>query len=414
MRPRRRCARAATPPAVAGRASSSGSTTARSPNSRNLLSGAARQRELRAGTTTAAPWSPPMASSAIRTFWGMEREYRVARRKEQQGRSRPSAPSPPGPFLSAARAANGARRASSWLRRLEHGTGLARIGIDPKDAETPPRWHRGRPYRRPTFRGCRSLRSLPRQDRPATRPSRAHRRDRRPPQSRSRPVRASPRRSARPVAETRPATRSPPCPRGVASNAACRRGSARNFASLAIAPRACSSAERSKCRPVSATSARVTGTLHGRSDTRSGLVIRSIPTVITRHPALDRSRHLPRIGKRSSPRPKASPSCAGKFVYRPSHVGGETVRTVAGGRENIARSAPAKAGRPRGPQAPPHRPPAGRRTPPRFRAFSGEPPSPPPPFRAGSRPCPGRTRQTAPGRGYGPRPAPLLVGARAR
>src|ERR1700736_1768018 len=58
-----------------GLASSKGSIAARSPNSRNSVSGW-RCRDISApGTTTDAPTSPPMASSAIRTLWGMDRSW---------------------------------------------------------------------------------------------------------------------------------------------------------------------------------------------------------------------------------------------------------------------------------------------------------------------------------------------------
>ena len=55
----------------AGCLASSASISARSPNSRNSVSGC-RVNEIAApGMTTDAPKSPPMASSAIRTFCGM-------------------------------------------------------------------------------------------------------------------------------------------------------------------------------------------------------------------------------------------------------------------------------------------------------------------------------------------------------
>ena len=38
-----------------------------------LAVGMLRQRQAAPGTTTEGPWSPPMASSAMRTFWGMDR-----------------------------------------------------------------------------------------------------------------------------------------------------------------------------------------------------------------------------------------------------------------------------------------------------------------------------------------------------
>ena len=52
---------------------SSGSTTAASPKKMNSLSGWRLSASPAPGTTTAAPRSPPMASSAIRTFFGMDR-----------------------------------------------------------------------------------------------------------------------------------------------------------------------------------------------------------------------------------------------------------------------------------------------------------------------------------------------------
>src|ERR1700745_1138290 len=68
-----------------GRASRSGSTAARSPNRTNSMSGWRLSDSSAPGTTTAAPWSPPMASSAMRTLWGMARQYRVDRRPRERG-----------------------------------------------------------------------------------------------------------------------------------------------------------------------------------------------------------------------------------------------------------------------------------------------------------------------------------------
>ena len=55
-----------------GRASSSGSIRARSPNSRNSMPGCRSSEICAPGTTTDGPKSPPMASSAIRTLSGMD------------------------------------------------------------------------------------------------------------------------------------------------------------------------------------------------------------------------------------------------------------------------------------------------------------------------------------------------------
>ena len=55
----------------AGCLASCASISARSPNSRNSVSGCRLNAMAAPGTTTDAPTSPPMASSAIRTFCGM-------------------------------------------------------------------------------------------------------------------------------------------------------------------------------------------------------------------------------------------------------------------------------------------------------------------------------------------------------
>ena len=68
-----------------GCAASRGSILVLSPNRMNSVSGC-RVREISApGTTTEGPWSPPMASSAMRTFWGMDQPWR---RRADAGRLR--------------------------------------------------------------------------------------------------------------------------------------------------------------------------------------------------------------------------------------------------------------------------------------------------------------------------------------
>src|SRR5215467_13929968 len=60
----------------AGRSASNASSTARLPTMTNSVSGC-RSREMPApATTTGAPWSPPMASRAMRTFCGIDRPWR--------------------------------------------------------------------------------------------------------------------------------------------------------------------------------------------------------------------------------------------------------------------------------------------------------------------------------------------------
>ena len=59
-----------------GCAASSGSILAWSPNRMKLASGCCASARAAPGTTTEGPWSPPMASSAMRTFWGMDRPER--------------------------------------------------------------------------------------------------------------------------------------------------------------------------------------------------------------------------------------------------------------------------------------------------------------------------------------------------
>ena len=88
-----------------GRASSSGSTTARSPNRRNSMPGWRVSDSSAPGTTTAAPWSPPMASSAMRTLWGMNRRIPCRQRTQQGAIIRRCVRLCP--FFSAASAANG-------------------------------------------------------------------------------------------------------------------------------------------------------------------------------------------------------------------------------------------------------------------------------------------------------------------
>ena len=133
-------------------------------------------------TTTAAPWSPPMASSAMRTFWGMDRPWpagsryldgaglrreharteariwheratiRLSMLGRQSGLSvwyqRSSAPDHAFSQLQlparAARNGAGCRRRYASCGGSKHDTRLARIGVE---AEKETRWpaHRGRP-----------------------------------------------------------------------------------------------------------------------------------------------------------------------------------------------------------------------------------------------------------------------------
>ncbi len=106
-----------------GRASSSGSIRARSPNSRNSMPGCRSSEICAPGTTTDGPKSPPMASSAIRTLSGMNdlegapaaagplviRKRRPGLTIACRGGSMPvrCGHEPPRSFLSAAKAANG-------------------------------------------------------------------------------------------------------------------------------------------------------------------------------------------------------------------------------------------------------------------------------------------------------------------
>ncbi len=96
-----------------GRATSSGSMAARSPNSKNSMSGWRASDSSAPGTTTDAPWSPPMASSAMRTLWGMARQYRVGGR-HKRGTHHPCLPPCPVacPFFNAASGANGRAESS--------------------------------------------------------------------------------------------------------------------------------------------------------------------------------------------------------------------------------------------------------------------------------------------------------------
>ena len=109
---RHRCGPTATRAFSRGSLSSSGSTTARSPNSRNSMSGW-RVSEISApGNTTEAPWSPPMASSAMRTLSGMESTSAASDR-----RSPADTVSADGSATAATIAvAAGARQAGCWLR----------------------------------------------------------------------------------------------------------------------------------------------------------------------------------------------------------------------------------------------------------------------------------------------------------
>src|SRR5260370_2934702 len=84
------------------------------------------------GTATAAPWSPPMASSAMRTLWGMARQYRVSRRT-QQGSQSPLLAAPT--FFQRGQRGERLRKIIPHARRLEYGAWLARIGIDAENEE---------------------------------------------------------------------------------------------------------------------------------------------------------------------------------------------------------------------------------------------------------------------------------------
>ncbi len=127
-----------------GRASSSGSITARSPNSRNSMPGWRLSDSSAPGTTTDAPWSPPMASSAIRTLWGMNREYRVGQGRNRGQLSRAAAL----PFLERRQRRKRMCRIVAGRSGLEDRARLARIGIDRRESGTRSRARRDRPRRR--------------------------------------------------------------------------------------------------------------------------------------------------------------------------------------------------------------------------------------------------------------------------
>src|SRR5437016_3293994 len=114
-----------------GRASRSGSTAARSPNRKNSMSGWRLRDSSAPGTTTAAPWSPPMASSAMRTLWGMARQYRVDRSHNQGGGQSPLVAALP--FFQRSERRKWMRRIVADRRALERGIRLARIRIEAED-----------------------------------------------------------------------------------------------------------------------------------------------------------------------------------------------------------------------------------------------------------------------------------------
>ena len=113
------------------------------------------------GKTTEAPWSPPIASSAMRTLSGMDRLWRRwhgRRQLSQMGSTHggdhnrsvaadkpvlapfhdlPAAHDWPPPrfFFSASSAAKGCSPASSTLGGANCGAGLTRIGVDAEDQE---------------------------------------------------------------------------------------------------------------------------------------------------------------------------------------------------------------------------------------------------------------------------------------
>src|SRR5579862_4365775 len=121
----------------------------------NSMSGSRASESSAPGMTTEAPWSPPMASSAMRTLCGIDGPYRPGRRRLPQARScgsncatiafrrkiqQGALPSSPG--IAAAPSSPQACQRRKWMvalgfggRRLEHRSGLARIGIDSQDQE---------------------------------------------------------------------------------------------------------------------------------------------------------------------------------------------------------------------------------------------------------------------------------------
>ena len=127
-----------------GWAASSGSITGWSPNRMNSMSGCRASDSSAPGTTTDGPWSPPMASSAMRTFSGMndlgDRDKHVPAaapgRAERDNSGRPRTqqgtpiiagrpiPRPAGPFFSAASAANGCAADSPADRSSNTAPGL--------------------------------------------------------------------------------------------------------------------------------------------------------------------------------------------------------------------------------------------------------------------------------------------------
>src|SRR5262245_16357797 len=117
-------------PLSPGCAASRGSTTTRSPKITNSRSEWRARATSAPGMTTAAPWSPPMASSAMRTLSGMKRQYPVFT-FHNRGLVRLAA----GPLLERLERCEGPALVTARRRLLEDGACLTWIRVDRKHQE---------------------------------------------------------------------------------------------------------------------------------------------------------------------------------------------------------------------------------------------------------------------------------------